>query len=202
PRREDGGREADRRRSGRLPKPRLHAADRLGHPRVRAGHARPSPDRPARPGVRGRGAAGRRAGSGMTGDLADRAREIVGAAHLITDQAALASYAVDGVRPAAAAHPGSGEEAARLMTAAGERGAAVLPRGAGVHQHLGGVPARADLVIDTRRLSGITDYVPADYVVAARAGTPFHDLQVELGRHTQWLPLDPPGGGAATIGGL
>ena len=138
----------------------------------------------------------------MTGDLADRAREIVGAAHLITDQAALASYAVDGVRPAAAAHPGSGEEAARLMTAAGERGAAVLPRGAGVHQHLGGVPARADLVIDTRRLSGITDYVPADYVVAARAGTPLRDLQAELGRHTQWLPLDPPGGGAATIGGL
>src|SRR5436853_40643 len=85
PRREDGGREADRRRSGRRPKPRLHAADRLGHPRVRAGHARPPPDRPARPGVRGRGAAGRRAGSGMTGDLADRAREIVGAAHLITD---------------------------------------------------------------------------------------------------------------------
>ncbi|HYM90624.1 MAG TPA: FAD-binding oxidoreductase, partial [bacterium] len=115
---------------------------------------------------------------------------------------ALAAYTVDGVRPAAVARPGSGEETARLLTAAGEHGAGVLPRGAGVHQHLGGVPARADLVIDTGRLTGITDYTPADYVVAVRAGTRLRDLQAELGKHDQWLPLDPPGAGAATIGGL
>jgi len=134
--------------------------------------------------------------------LADHAGEIVGAAHLITDWAALSAYSVDGVRPAAAARPGSGEEAARLLAAAGECGAGVLPRGVGVHQHLGGVPTRADLVIDTTRMTGITDYTPADYVVAVRAGTPLRELQAELGTHGQWLPLDPPGAGAATIGGV
>jgi glycolate oxidase FAD binding subunit len=138
----------------------------------------------------------------MTDALADRAREIVGAANIVTDPAALAPLAVDGVRPRAAARPASSEETAALLTAAGERGAGVLPRGAGVHQHLGGVPARADLVVDTTRLAGITDYEPADYVVAARAGTRLRDLQAALGQHNQWLPIDPPGAGAATIGGV
>jgi glycolate oxidase FAD binding subunit len=138
----------------------------------------------------------------MTGALADRAREIVGPDHLVTDPVALAPYAVDGVRPAAAARPGTPEEAGALLAAAGERGAGVLPRGGGAHQHLGGVPTRADLIIDTTRLAGVTDYVPADYVVTVRAGTRLRDLQAELDAHTQWLPLDPPGERTATVGGL
>jgi FAD/FMN-containing dehydrogenase len=138
----------------------------------------------------------------MTLSLADRAREIVGDANVITDPAALTPLAVDGVRPALAAQPASSEEAAALLTAAAERGAGVLPRGAGVHQHLGGIPARADVVVETTRLAGVTDYVPADYVVVVRAGTRLRDLQAELGQHQQWLPIDPPGAQAATIGGL
>ena len=138
----------------------------------------------------------------MTLRLPDRAREIVGPEQVVTDPAALAPYAVDGVSPGAAARPGTAEEAAALLTAAAERGAGVLPRGAGEHQHLGGVPARADLVIDATRLVGIVDYEPADYVAAVRAGTPLASLQAELGRNDQWLPLDPPGGQRATLGGL
>jgi glycolate oxidase FAD binding subunit len=138
----------------------------------------------------------------VTVSLVDRAQEIVGAANVVTDPAALAALAVDGVHPAASAHPSSSEEAAALLTASADRGAGVLPRGAGVHQHLGGIPARADLVMDTMRLEGITDYEPADYVVAVRAGTRLCGLQAELGKNQQWLPIDPPGAGAATIGGL
>ncbi len=138
----------------------------------------------------------------MTAALAGRAREIVGPDNLLDDPAALVAYTVDGIRPAAMARPATAEEAASLLAAAGEQGAGVLPRGAGAHQHLGGVPSRADLVIDTTRLTGITDYEPADYVVAVRAGTRLRDLQAELGRHSQWLPLDPPGMSVATVGGI
>jgi glycolate oxidase FAD binding subunit len=138
----------------------------------------------------------------MTAPLAERARDIVGTAHVVTEPEALAALAVDGVRPTVAARPGSGEEAAALLTAAEAHGAGVLPRGAGTHQHLGGVPTRADLVIETTRLAGLTDYEPADYVVAVRAGTRLADLQAALGEHGQWLPLDPPGAHAATIGGI
>jgi glycolate dehydrogenase FAD-binding subunit len=138
----------------------------------------------------------------MTAALAGRAREIVGAAHLVTDPERLAEYTVDGIRPGAAARPETPEETAALLVAAGDAGAGVLPRGAGTHQHLGGLPSRADLVIDTTRLVGITDYTPADYVVAVRAGTRLHDLASELGQHNQWLPIDPPGAEEATIGGI
>ena len=138
----------------------------------------------------------------MTAPLAERARDIVGAAHVVTDPEALAALAVDGVRPAAAARPDSGEQTADLLTAAAAHGAGVLPRGAGTHQHLGGVPARADLVIETTRLTGITDYEPADYVVAVRAGTRLADVQAALGEHGQWLPVDPPGARTATVGGI
>jgi glycolate oxidase FAD binding subunit len=138
----------------------------------------------------------------MTPALADAARAIVGGEHLETEAAALAAYEVDAVRPALVARPGTAEEVGALLAGAGEYAAGVLPRGAGVHQHLGGVPARADLVIETARLAGITDYTPADYVVAVRAGTPLRDLQAELAAHNQWLPLDPPGGSRATVGGV
>jgi len=52
------------------------------------------------------------------------------------------------------------------------------------------------------RQVGITDYTPADYVVAVRAGTRLCDLQTELAAHNQWLPLDPPAAARATVGGL
>ncbi|HYM68477.1 MAG TPA: FAD-binding oxidoreductase [bacterium] len=138
----------------------------------------------------------------MSASLADRAREIVGAEHLLVEPEAIAAHAVDGVLPTAVARPGTPEETGALLAAAGDAGAGVLPWGAGAHQHLGQVPSRADLVVDTTRLVGITDYTPADYVVAVRAGTRFRDLQAELAKHNQWLPIDPPGAGRATVGGL
>ena len=138
----------------------------------------------------------------MIAPLADQARRLAGAEHVTTDPAALATYTVDGVQPAAVVRPSTAEETGALLAAAAKSHAGVLPWGAGVHQHLGGVPVRADLVIDTTRLTGITDYEPADYVVAVRAGTLLRDLQAELRRHTQWLPLDPPGGATATVGGI
>ena len=138
----------------------------------------------------------------MTDALAARARAIVGDAHLANDAASLEFREIDGVTPGLVARPATAEETGALLAAAGELGAGVLPRGAGAHQHLGGVPSRADLVIETTRQTGITDYTPADYVVAVRAGTPLRDLQAELASHNQWLPLDPPGGSRATVGGV
>ncbi len=138
----------------------------------------------------------------MTPAFAARAQEIVGTPHLLTDAASLAAYTIDSVRPSAVARPQTPDETAALLAAAGEAGAGVFPRGAGAHQHLGGTPSRLDLVVDTTRQVGITDYTPADYVVAVRAGTRLTDLQHELAAHHQWLPIDPPGAQAATIGGL
>jgi len=134
--------------------------------------------------------------------LGPRVRGIVGDAHVAGDPDRLDAWRVDGVRPGLGASPADAEQTAALLTAAADTGAGVLPRGGGVHQHLGLPPARADLAVDTTRLAGVTDYTPADYVVAVRAGTRLRDLQQTLAANGQWLPLDPPGAAEATIGGL
>ena len=143
-----------------------------------------------------------RAQDAVGGAFAPRVRDIVGDAHLTADPDRLDAWRVDGVRPGLWAVPADADQIAALLTAAAAAGAGVIPRGGGAHQHLGHPPARADLVVETTRLAGITDYTPADYVVAVRAGTPFRDLQRALAANGQWLPLDPPGGADATIGGL
>lgn len=50
--------------------------------------------------------------------------------------------------------------------------------------------------------TGITDYQPDELVISARAGTTLEELRLELDRHGQVLPFEPPlFGGRATLGG-
>src|SRR5579875_279467 len=123
-------------------------------------------------------------------ELIARVRSVVGEEHLTTLPERLAARAVEGVSPAALVQPGSPEEVGDVLRAAGEAGGAVIPWGAGLHQHLGGIPRRADLIVETTRLQGITDYTPADYVVSVRTGTRLGEVQEALGA---------PAGGASGI---
>lgn len=47
---------------------------------------------------------------------------------------------------------------------------------------------------------GIVEYVPGDLTITARAGTPLSELVAAVKANGQWLPLDPWGGDAGTIG--
>src|SRR5439155_1610823 len=59
-----------------------------------------------------------------------------------------------------------------------------------------------DIDLSTARLSGVVDHVPADLTVTVGAGTRVAELQAALARAGQFLPLDPPHGDEATIGGV
>ena len=50
--------------------------------------------------------------------------------------------------------------------------------------------------------SKILEHTPEDMTVTVEAGMTLAALQTELGRHRQWLPLDPPHAHSLTIGGL
>jgi glycolate oxidase FAD binding subunit len=53
-------------------------------------------------------------------------------------------------------------------------------------------PGRADAAaLDTRGLTGIVAYDPAECVVTALAGTPVRELDDALAAHGQYLPFDP-----------
>ncbi|MBI2324317.1 MAG: FAD-binding oxidoreductase [Chloroflexi bacterium] len=90
--------------------------------------------------------------------------------------------------------------AAALGDAARDR-RTVRISGAATKAYLGQLRA-TDMTLETAGMAGIVDHVPADLTVTVAAGTRLADLQRALGERGQFLPLDPPHGDAATIGGI
>ena len=59
----------------------------------------------------------------------------------------------------------------------------------------------ANLIVSTSRLNEIIEHEPADLIAIAQAGVLLSTFNTELSRKGQWLPLDPPDDGRATLGG-
>ena len=65
-----------------------------------------------------------------------------------------------------------------------------------------GRPVRATETVSTAGLVGITEYVPGDLVLTARAGTTLGDIRAATAEHGQWLALDAYGGDDSSIGAV
>ena len=63
-------------------------------------------------------------------------------------------------------------------------------------------PSFNGVMIETGRLNKILEHEPADLVAMTEAGVRLTDLNQKLGENGQWLPLDPPDNGQATVGGV
>ena len=98
--------------------------------------------------------------------------------------------------------PGSAEEACEVLRLAARENWAVIPAGAGTWLDVGNPLGRTNLIISTRRMQRIVEHEPADLVATVEAGLTLDALNAELRRAKQWLPLDPPDDGRATIGGV
>jgi glycolate dehydrogenase FAD-binding subunit len=61
-------------------------------------------------------------------------------------------------------------------------------------------PVQADAALALDACSGIVDYVPGDFTLTVRAGTPLVEIARVAAQHGQWLPLDPLGSDAGSIG--
>ncbi|GIE87135.1 FAD-binding oxidoreductase [Actinoplanes regularis] len=101
---------------------------------------------------------------------------------------------VCGVRARLVAAPADTAEAAALIRAA--QGLSVVIRGGGTKLDWGPPPRELDLIIDTRRLSGVVEHAAGDLITVVKAGTPMSELH---GLPGQQLALDAPAG--ATAGG-
>lgn len=60
----------------------------------------------------------------------------------------------------------------------------------------------ADLVINTSRMNRVIEHEPADLIAVAEPGVTLSAFNEELKTNGQWLPLDPPNNGKATLGGI
>jgi glycolate oxidase FAD binding subunit len=96
--------------------------------------------------------------------------------------------------------PSSTAEVAEVLRVAGQHDLAVVARGSGTTVGWGAPPTRADVVLDTRGISGVVEHAAGDLVVTVRAGTPVSELQEVVARAGQQLALDTPYP-EATVGG-
>ena len=60
----------------------------------------------------------------------------------------------------------------------------------------------ANIIVDTSLLDQIVEHEPADLIAVAQAGVKLVNFNAKLRENGQWLPLDPPDDGSATIGGV
>lgn len=98
--------------------------------------------------------------------------------------------------------PGSIAEACEVMQLASKKSWAVVPAGAATWLDAGGPLESVHVTVSTRRLNRIIEHEPADLVSTAEAGITLDNFNQTLAHGGQWLPLDPPDDGRATIGGV
>lgn len=108
--------------------------------------------------------------------------------------------AIAGVPAQFVAAPGSADEAVAAVRAAAVHGLSTVVRGAATKLDWGSPPERLDLILDTRRLTGVVEHAAGDLIVVVRSGTPLTDLSTKLAAAGQQLALDAPLPGA-TVGG-
>jgi len=114
---------------------------------------------------------------------------------------ATAQFALCGRAPLRACRPKNVEALARLLAACEERGEAVVLFGGNTLQAMAGPPARYDVAVSLKALSGIVDYEPRDLTAGVLAGTTLAELSRTLRAQQQFLPIDAPRATTGTVGG-
>jgi glycolate oxidase FAD binding subunit len=161
-------------------------------------------------------------------EKAEALGEIVGRDHVRTDPADVVKYAVDGKIPGAVVFPKDTRQVSEAIKFANRENLAVVPWGSGTKISTGSPPERLDLVLCTSRLNHMPDVDTANLTITVEAGVKFRDIQARLATEEDrcylpldsmdteadeficsersnsgcFLPLDPPFGTRATIGGI
>ena len=93
--------------------------------------------------------------------------------------------------------PASDEEISEILKLASSERWTVIPIGG-----MAWTKSTANLIVSTRRLNQMIEHEPADLIAIAQAGVTLTDFNTKLAENGQWLPLDPPDDGHATLGGV
>jgi glycolate oxidase FAD binding subunit len=109
---------------------------------------------------------------------------------------------LDGIPALREESPASVDELAEVVKRAAASAEPMSPRGGGTKMHLGNGLRSAAVVIHTGGISGVVEYEPDNMTVSVLAGTRLEELQTVLQSRRQFLPLDPPVPGTATLGGI
>ncbi|HZL56294.1 MAG TPA: FAD-binding oxidoreductase, partial [Bryobacteraceae bacterium] len=98
--------------------------------------------------------------------------------------------------------PETEEELRRVVAAAGAAKRPVELFGANTKRMMAGRAASGAEQVSTSKLRRIVQYEPRDLTIGVEAGMPFADLNRELARNGQMLPLEGAYSDEATVGGM
>lgn len=110
--------------------------------------------------------------------------------------------AIDGVIPKTVIEPSTAEEVGAALELASRDGLAVMARGGGTKLGWGPPPTSVDMLLSTSRLNAVVAHRHGDLTATVQAGASLAAVNQQLAQHRQWIPLDPPFGERATIGGI
>ncbi len=97
--------------------------------------------------------------------------------------------------------PADAQTAASMLAIAAADGISLMPEGHRTKLRAQTRSGGAAPISSTRLTSGLAHYA-GDLVATAPAGATLHDVNGVLARERQWIPIDPPHGERATIGGI
>jgi glycolate oxidase FAD binding subunit len=129
-------------------------------------------------------------------------QEQVSAAQVSDEVETLRNYAVDGLLPRLVVTPTTVEQVAQIVALTNAHDLSLLTRGGGSRMNVGGLPGQLDVLLETNALTQVLEHEVPDLTCHVEAGLTLAALQAQLTKKGQWLPLDPPGAGQATLGGL
>jgi glycolate oxidase subunit GlcD len=98
--------------------------------------------------------------------------------------------------------PETALQVSEILDLAQREGLSVVPAGNLSWVDAGNRVTDVDLILSTRRMAKMIRHEPADLVATAEAGITLNDFQRQLAERGQWLPVDPPDDGTATLGGI
>jgi glycolate oxidase FAD binding subunit len=107
---------------------------------------------------------------------------------------------IQGVSPRAIVEPDSPEALAAVLAWSSRETRSLVLRGSGTKLEWGRRPVEVDLVVSTRRLNRVLAHPHGDLTATVEAGATLADVNRELARQGQWLPLNTSFD-AATVGG-
>jgi glycolate oxidase FAD binding subunit len=123
---------------------------------------------------------------------------IVGSANLTANPV----LRIDGLAPALLVKPADAQETADCLRVCCEMNVTVVPAGRGSWLECGNPLRRADVVLSLARMNRVVDYSPPDLTITVEAGITLCEFNDRVGCDRLWLPLDPPGAGAASVGAI
>lgn len=109
---------------------------------------------------------------------------------------------VDGVAPAVVVEPTTVDEVSATLKWASTSGLSVVLRGSGSKDGWGRPPGQIDVLLRTGRMNRVLAHEGSDLTATVEAGARLADVNRDLARHAQYLPLDPSHRDRATIGGV